>query len=122
MSVYDEVGGAAGVKAAVTVFYNRVTADDSLAPWFEGVDLSRLKAHQRAFLTAALGGPELFAGRDLEVAHEGLEITPEAFDAVVQHLAVALHDLGVGDDAIGEVRARIAVLRDRVVSLQTAAD
>jgi hemoglobin len=118
MSLYDEVGGTAGVKAAVAVFYNRVTADDSLAPWFEGVDLSRLKAHQRAFLSAALGGPELFAGRDLEHAHAGLDITPEAFESVVQHLATALHDLGASDEAVARVRERVEALRDRVVALQ----
>ena len=48
MSVYDEIGGAPAVKAAVTVFYDRVTADPELAEWFEGVDLKRLKGHQRA--------------------------------------------------------------------------
>ncbi|MDH6179880.1 hemoglobin [Microbacteriaceae bacterium SG_E_30_P1] len=122
MSLYDQVGGNAGMKAAVAVFYNRVTADDSLAPWFEGVDLSRLKAHQRAFLAAALGGPELFAGRELELAHAGLDITPEAFDSVVQHLTIALHDLGATDHVVAEVRERVNALRERVVVLQAASD
>ncbi len=116
MSLYEQVGGNTGVKAAVAVFYNRVLADDALAPWFEGVDVSRLKAHQRAFLSAALGGPEVFGGRDLETAHAGMDITPEAFDAVVQHLATALHDLGLADEGVAEVRVRLDALRDRVVS------
>lgn len=116
MSVYDEVGGAAAVKAAVTVFYDRVTADPDLAQWFENVDLTRLKAHQRAFLAAALGGPELFSGRGLAEAHAGLAITPEAFDAVVEHLATSLHDLGVEDDVIARVRDRLDALRGEVVT------
>lgn len=116
MSLYEQVGGTTGVKAAVAVFYNRVLADEALAPWFEGVDVSRLKAHQRAFLAAALGGPELFAGRDLESAHAGMDITPGAFDSVVQHLATALHDLGLADEGVAEVRVRLDALRDRVVA------
>jgi hemoglobin len=116
MSVYDEIGGAGAVKAAVTVFYSRVTADPDLAQWFDGVDLSRLKAHQRAFLAAALGGPELFSGRGLDSAHADLAITDDAFDAVVEHLASSLHDLGVADDVIIRVRERVEGLRSEVVS------
>ncbi len=116
MSVYDEIGGAPAVKAAVTVFYDRVTADPELAQWFEGVDLRRLKAHQRAFLASALGGPELFSGRGLDAAHADLRITPEAFDAVVEHLAVTLHDLGASDDIVGRVRVRLEGLRGDIVT------
>lgn len=116
MSVYDELGGAAAVKAAVTVFYDRVTADPDLARWFEDVDLTRLKSHQRAFLAAALGGPELFSGRGLHEAHDGLEITPAAFDAVVEHLTTSLHDLGVDDGVLARVRGRLEGLRGEVVS------
>ncbi len=120
MSVYDEIGGAAPVKAAVTVFYDRVLADPSLAHWFAGVDMSRLKAHQRAFLAAALGGPELFSGRDMKGAHAGLDITPEAFDSVVEHLTVSLHDLGIADDVVASIRERLEPLRSDVVGHEVA--
>ena len=116
MSLYDQLGGNSGVKAAVTVFYNRVLADETLAHWFEGIDISRLRAHQRAFLAAALGGPELFAGRDIATAHAGMEITDEAFDTIIQHLASTLHDLGAGDELVDEVRVRLEALRPDVVS------
>ena len=121
MSVYDELGGAAPVKAAVTVFYDRVLADPSLAHWFEGIDMSRLKAHQRAFLAAALGGPDLFSGRDLVGAHAGLAITDAAFDSIVEHLIVSLHDLGVADDVVAAIRTRLEPLRDDVVARQAVA-
>ena len=120
MSVYDEIGGAAPVKAAVTVFYDRVLADPSLAHWFAGIDLKRLKAHQRAFLAAALGGPELFSGRNMHGAHAGLGITPEAFDSVVEHLAVSLHDLGVADHIVVSIRERLEPLRADIVSAEPA--
>lgn len=121
MSVYDELGGTATVKAAVSVFYHRVIADESLAPYFEGVDLDRLKAHQRAFLAAALGGPDLFAGRDLSSAHAGLTITPEAFETTVQHLAATLHDLSVPEEAIAAVRQRLESMRSSVVAQEAVA-
>lgn len=117
MSLYEQVGGPSGVKSAVSVFYSRVLADDDLAKWFEGVDLNRLRSHQRAFLSAALGGPELFAGRDLAAAHGGMEITDDAFDAIVEHLAMTLHDLDASDTVVASVRQRLEALRDQVVGV-----
>ena len=120
MSVYDEIGGAPTMKAVVTVFYDRVVADPQLEKWFRDVDMTRLKAHQRAFLTAALGGPEVFSGRSLEAAHADLEITGDAFDAVVEHLASSLHDLGVPDEVVESVRARLDGSRDEIVTAAAA--
>ena len=120
MSVYDEIGGAPTMKAVVTVFYDRVVADPQLEKWFRDVDMTRLKAHQRAFLTAALGGPEVFSGRSLEAAHADLEITGDAFDAVVEHLASSLHDLGVPDEVVESVRARLDGSRDEIVAAAAA--
>jgi len=115
-SIFEQVGGNDVVKTAVTVFYNRVTDDESLNQWFEGVDLSRLRAHQRAFLAAALDGPQLFAGRDLTEAHAGMAITDDAFDAIVEHLLTALRDVDVAEPLIGEVAGRLETLRGEVVS------
>jgi hemoglobin len=115
MTIFDEIGGHAAVKTAVTVFYDRVIDDETLAKWFEDIDLSRLRAHQRAFLTAALGGPEVFAGRDLKAAHNGLAITDDAYTSIIGHLATTLADLDVSEEIIAAVGARIEGLRDQVV-------
>lgn len=116
MTLFEQVGGQAAVKTAVTVFYNRVTDDPDLAKWFDGIDLSRLRAHQRAFLSAALDGPPVFAGRDLGEAHAGMEITDAAFDSIVTHLAVTLDDLAVPEEIIAQVGERLEALRTQIVS------
>lgn len=114
-SLYDEIGGQAAIKTAVTVFYNRVTADETLAAWFDGVDLSRLRTHQRAFLATALDGPPVFAGRNLREAHAGMAITDDAFTSIVTHLAVTLEDLEVADHIVAAVEAKLEALRSEVV-------
>jgi len=120
-SAYEEIGGNTAVKAAVTVFYNRVLVDSELAGWFDGIDLSRLKAHQRAFLTMALAGPDVFAGRGLHEAHAGMSITHEAFDAILAHLATALADVGVDYAVIDTLIERLETQRSQIVTTPTGA-
>lgn len=122
MSVYDDIGGAPAVTLAVSVFYHRVTADESLAPWFSGVDIDRLVAHQRAFLTVALGGPDVFTGRTMAHAHGGLGITMEAYDRVIEHLAYALLDTGLTHEQVSTVVAGLEPLRSQVVDASASAN
>jgi hemoglobin len=72
MSIYDSIGGAGALRTAVDGFYVRVLAGPDLAPLFTRTDLDRLKAHQRSFIAPAIGGPEIFSGRDMASAHAGL--------------------------------------------------
>lgn len=118
MGIYDSIGGAGAVQVAVEDFYVRVVGDPQLAPFFADIDMAKLKGHQRAFIAAALGGPEIYAGRDLGAAHAGLDIGDADFDAVVGHLAATLTSLGVDDDTIGEIAARLSPLRPVIVTDQ----
>jgi hemoglobin len=115
MSIYERVGGNDVVKTAVSVLYVRVTNDPTLAAWFDGVDMTRLKAHQRAFLTAALDGPQVFTGLDLGAAHHDMAITDAAFTSVTTHLLVTLADLGVAPGVVDQVEGRLESLRPLVV-------
>lgn len=115
MSLYDEIGGGRVIATAVSVFSTRVTDDPELAPWFAEVDLDRLRAHQRAFLTAALGGPDLFTGRSMASAHAGLGISIEAFDRVLEHLAYTLFDLGLSYEQVTTVIDGLRPVGEQIV-------
>jgi hemoglobin len=116
VSIYDSIGGGPAVRAAVDDFYVRVLADRQLAPFFADVDLQRLKAHQRAFIAAAIGGSEIYEGRDMAAAHAGLAITDADFDAVVAHLVDTLTGLGVPGETIGRIGGALAPLRGDIVT------
>ncbi|WP_395245786.1 group 1 truncated hemoglobin [Agromyces sp. MMS24-K17] len=120
--MYDRLGGPDGVRTAVSVFYQRVVADPELSPWFEGIDLDRLQAHQRAFLAAAFGGPQVFSGRSLSQAHAGLEVTDAAFDRIVETLMTALDDLGVDQQAVVAVGERLEAVRGEIVTAGPGGD
>ncbi|MEU8363282.1 group 1 truncated hemoglobin [Nonomuraea sp. NPDC048882] len=120
-SIFDQIGGASAVSAVVDEFYRRVVADPGLAGYFTGTDLDKLKAHQRSFVAAALGGPQEYRGRTMGEAHTGLAITGEAFDAVVGHLAGALTHCGVPQETITMIAGALAPLRDQIVDGQASA-
>lgn len=118
MSVYDDIGGDEAIRGAVASLYRRVLADPTVAYYFEGSDLGSLRAHQRAFLTEALGGPHVFSGRSMADAHADLDITDEAFDTVVEHLIAALAEVGVGRENLMVVRETLEPLRRKIVTAQ----
>jgi hemoglobin len=114
--IYDTIGGGPAVAAAVEGLYARALADPELAHYFAATDMRRQKAHLRGFVAAALGGPRVYAGRDMGAAHAGLGITSAAFDRVVAHLVAALAALGVAPATIEAIGAMLAPLRDQIVT------
>ncbi len=120
-SIYDSIGGRDAVAAAVDGLYARLLADDQLAPYFSHSDMRRQKAHMRAFLAIALGGPEIYRGRDMTAAHAHLTITDETFDRVVDHVVATLAALGVPGETIAEIGAAVAPLREQIVTPAVAA-
>jgi hemoglobin len=105
-SLYDRLGGAAAMDAAVDVFYRRVLADAYIKRFFEGVDMARQAAKQKAFLTMVLGGPNNYTGKDMREGHRHLVkkgLDDSHFDHVLAHLRSTLAELGVGEDGIQEV-------------------
>ncbi|MBM7367227.1 group I truncated hemoglobin [Gordonia hydrophobica] len=114
MTIYDTIGGAPAVAAAVDDFYVRVTSDPELAGYFEGTDMRKLKSHQRTFIAAAIGGPEKYVGKSMAQAHARLNIVPSHFDLVVGHLVDTLASLGVPEHVIGQIGATLAPLKDEI--------
>ncbi|MEP6482352.1 MAG: group 1 truncated hemoglobin [Rhodoglobus sp.] len=118
MNLYSQIGGEPVIGAAVDGFYQRMLADPIVAGWFEGIDLSQLKDHQRAFLVVGLGGPEHYAGRSMRNAHAGLAITNEAYSTALEHLAAALHSVGVDDTIVPKIIKRIETMRHLIVEVR----
>jgi hemoglobin len=120
-SIFESIGGAPTVALAVDDFYARALGDPILAPYFDGVDLDRQRRHMRAFLAGAIGGPDVYRGRDMSAAHAHLGITDEAFDHVVEHLVATLTALEVPEHFISAIGAKLAPLRAQVVARRDAA-
>ena len=120
MASYDNIGGVSVIADAVEEFYGRLRADPILAGYFDDTDAARLETHQRMFITAVLGGPDAYEGRDMRAAHAHLPITDRDFDLFLEHLGATLSDLGTADDRISEVMDALSPLRVEIVSAARA--
>jgi hemoglobin len=121
VTLYEKLGAEVGISKAVEIFYERILGDPELRPFFVNTDMSRLRSHQIAFLSAATGGPNQYDGRDMSAAHTGRGITSHHFDLVVTHLVATLKELGVDDDDIAQVGGALLPLKPAVVEAEDAA-
>ena len=112
----DQGVDAKAIRAAVALFSARMSADPALAPVFAAAGMPDLRAHQRSFLLAALGGPDLYSGRDMKEAHAGLAITDAQFDLAIGHLVSCLEEVGVDPDVVERAATDTEALRALIVT------
>jgi hemoglobin len=118
-SVFEQIGGAQAMEAAVDLFYRRVLADDRISHFFDGVDMERQAAKQKAFLTMVCGGPNSYTGMDMRKGHAHLVqrgLNDMHFDAVAEHLGGTLAELGVAPPLIEQVLAAAESMRADVLN------
>jgi hemoglobin len=117
-SLFDQIGGAAAVDAAVDIFYRKVLVDDRISHFFDGVDMDRQRAKQKAFLTMAFGGPNSYTGKDMRDGHAHLVkmgLDDSHVDAVIELLGQTLKELNAPDALIGQVAAIAESVRNDVL-------
>ncbi len=107
-SLFEKIGGEPAVDAAVDIFYRKVLADDTVNKFFEGVDMDKQAAKQKAFLTMAFGGPHNYTGEDMRRGHAHLVargLNDAHFDAIMGHIAATLTELNVPPELIKQAAA-----------------
>ncbi|TDJ45443.1 MAG: group 1 truncated hemoglobin [Gammaproteobacteria bacterium] len=115
-SLYESIGGAAAVDAAVDLFYEKVLADEWISGYFETVNMARQRNKQKAFLTFAFGGQNNYTGKDMRKAHAHMNLSEGDFDAVLENLGAALQELNVPEDLIARAAAVAMSVKDDVLN------
>jgi hemoglobin len=96
--------------------YDRVLEDPELAPFFDGVDIDRLREHVADFLSVLTGGPDIYRGRDLRAARASFSISKDHFERVMGHIAAAATELAIEPDDITTIATAIRGYEADVVS------
>lgn len=115
-TLFERIGGAPAVDAAVDIFYRKVLADDRISEFFDGVDMDKQLQKQKAFLTMVFGGPNNYSGKDLREAHKHMNLKDIHMDAVIENLASTLTELGVGEAEINEIAGIANSVRPEVLN------
>ncbi len=115
-SIYHRLGGQAAIDAAVDLFYTKVLADERVNHFFEDVNMKRQIKRQKAFLSAAFGGPTPYTGKTLRKAHADLDLKESDFGAIAGHLQATLTELKIDKELIQEVMAVAASTKNAVLN------
>lgn len=121
-SLYERIGGEPAVRATVVKMYDKILNDPSLAPFFEHIDVQKLRLSQTAFVTYAFGGPNHYKGKSLNHAHQGAVksgLDDKHFDRVAVHLSDAMKELNVPQPLIDEVMGIVGGTRESVLGRAT---
>lgn len=114
MTLYERIGGEAGIQRLMDSFYARVLADDLLRPFFEGVEMEKLRRMQREFFAAALDGPIVYSGRSIAEVHAGLGIELRHLRRFLDHLLETLREHGAEEVDAYEIVSRVNLYADEI--------
>lgn len=116
-SFYQQLGGQPALDAAVELFYVKVLADKRVNHFFDDVSMIKQKRKQKEFLSAALGGPIPYVGKDLRKAHADMDgLNDTHFDAIAEHLQATLEELKVDKALIAQVMNIVGSTRASVLN------
>jgi len=123
-SLYDLVGGEAGVHSLVKAFYDIVETNPEghklhlLHLRGSGVAHSRIE--QFNFLSGFLGGPKLYSEKyghsNVRTMHEHVEINTEAKDIWLKCMAMAIDQVGLASTAKDQLMGNFTVVAERLVN------
>jgi len=115
-TLYERLGGSPAIKAAVAKLYSKILSDPLLSPFFEHIDVERLRRSQAAFVSMAMGCTKPYEGVDLRKIHSHMNLTDVHFDAVANHLKSALEELAVPNPLIREVLTIVETTRHHILN------
>lgn len=115
-TLFQKLGGVKAVRAIVDVFYQRLLADENVAPFFEGVNIVHLKRHQVEFMKVAftqipkdLDVPKMMIEKHRRLFAMGLNELH--FDAVAGHFGDVLREKNLDTVLIEEALQIVGGLR-----------
>lgn len=126
-SLYDRLGGLPAVSAVVDQFITNVVAEtmtansklkrtfDPLVQSGNSYRVASLRNHLIDQIGQATGGPLEYKGKAMAIAHQGMNITDDEFNALVAELGKAMTSKGVPTAQQTEVVNILAPLKSSIV-------
>jgi hemoglobin len=114
-TLYDQLGGRAGVEAITENLLDAFAVDSQVAPLFAHVDIRRLKRVFADYLCQTADGPCRYTGDSMEEVHRGMHINEAMFNRVVEDLITAMDREHVPVPVQNRLIARLAPTRSEML-------
>jgi hemoglobin len=115
-SLYDRLGRFDGITRIVHDVMDAHLSNPAIQTRFQNSkDLDHAKKMAVEFFCAGCGGPEAYTGRDLKLAHRGMNICEQEYMAAMDDILGALTKNGIDDATRNEVTAVLYSLKGQVM-------
>ncbi|MES2889002.1 MAG: group 1 truncated hemoglobin [Pseudomonadota bacterium] len=116
ISLYERLGRFDGITRIVHDVMANHLANPAVRTRFEASkDLDHAKKMAVEFFCAGCGGPERYTGRDLLVAHQGMNISEQEYMAAMDDILAALAKHEIDSGTQGEVTAILYSLKGQII-------
>lgn len=114
-SLYDQLGGQAGVDAIVYQMIVNIAHDERVVDRFKGVDIEKFRRGLVLYICSVSDGGCVYEGDSIQVVHAGHNYTDTEFNAIVDNLIRALDKQQVATPVQNKLLARLARDYDAIV-------
>ena len=117
-TLYERLGRVEGIRRIVDDIMHAHLANPVIRTRFENVkELDHASKMAVEFLCAGCGGPHPYTGKDLVVAHKGMNISEQEYMAAMDDILGALQKNGIGQQTQNEIVAVLYSLKAQVIRL-----
>jgi hemoglobin len=115
-TLYKRLGGKPAITAVIEEFVNNCATDDRINKFFADTAkdpkrLAKFKRHLVNQVCEASGGPCKYKGKDMKMAHKGMGIKEEHFNALVEDLIKALDKFKVPEKEKNELLGMLGPMK-----------
>ncbi|MFG6458276.1 group I truncated hemoglobin [Roseateles sp. BYS96W] len=114
--LYQALGGREAIQRFTDDFYDSMLQDARIARFFEGLNPRYLKRVLADYFCVVAGGPCVYDGVGMKDAHAHLGLAKRDFNALVEHLQLAMDRARVPFSTQNELLARMAPLHRDIVT------
>lgn len=114
-TLYQRLGGDAGVENITELFILEIARDDRVITYFEDSNVQRFREKFVEHLCMITDGPCEYTGDTMIDIHVGMDVTEGAFTAIVEDLIEAMKKADVAIGLQNQVLDRLAGLRGEII-------
>lgn len=115
--LYQDLGERKGIALIVEDVLFLIVDDSRINQQFRGIDVAQFQRNLTDQLCELSNGPCTYSGMNMREAHQGMNISATEFNALTEHLIVAMEKNGIATSAQNRLLKKIAPMHDDVRNL-----